>query len=84
MLNLDLLKKQLRCSTCGKNVFFEIIQDIECDWGVHDILQCTNCQELFSIDKQCIAFQDIFNLLSDNPDLLSHEEKASYRNNPHV
>ena len=81
---LDILKNKLRCSTCDKTVFFELVQDIECDWGVHDVIQCPNCQELFSIDKQCVAFQDVFNLLTHFPDLLSDEEKLCYRNNPHL
>ena len=57
--------------------------DIECDWGIHDIIQCPNCQELFSIDKQCQAFQDVLNLLVHTPNLLSEEEKHQYQINPH-
>lgn len=83
MLLLDITKNKIQCSSCNQNVFFDLIIDIECDWGIHDIIQCPNCQELFSIDKQCQAFQDVLNLLVHTPNLLSEEEKRQYQINPH-
>ena len=44
-------------------LFFEIIDEIECDWGFHTVIECPNCKELFSVDKKCPAFSNIFELL---------------------
>lgn len=74
---------KLCCSSCSKEVFFELIKDIECDWGIHDVIRCPNCEELFSIDKQCVAFGNLLNLLEDNTELLSEAEKSLYITNPH-
>jgi hypothetical protein len=75
--------KKIHCSSCGKDVVFELIQDIECDWGSHEVIQCPNCEELFSIDKQCLAFQDVFNLILYNNNLLTEKEKSEYVKDPH-
>ncbi|QUC65502.1 hypothetical protein NsoK4_04500 [Nitrosopumilus sp. K4] len=75
--------KTICCSSCKKNVFFELIEDIECDMGHHDVIQCPNCQELFSIDKQCPAFQDMLYLVSCNATLFTESEKSEYSKNPH-
>lgn len=73
---------KLQCS-CDEYVFFEIIDDIECDWGFHTVIQCPNCEDLFSIDKKCPAFQSIFELLKNNSKLFSEQEKSNYLSNSH-
>lgn len=77
------LNKTLHCSSCDKDVNFELIEEIECDWGNHSVIQCPNCEELFSIDKQCQAFQDILILLGSNNGLLTAREKSEYRKSSH-
>ena len=72
------VKKPLHCCSCDKDVVFELIQDIECDWGNHNVIQCPNCEELFSIDKQCSAFQNLLNLFACNDGLLTDQEKSEY------
>ncbi|MDH3192060.1 MAG: hypothetical protein OEM18_05190 [Nitrosopumilus sp.] len=68
----------LRCSSCDQNVAFELIEDIECNWGSHNVIQCPNCEELFSIDTKCPAFQDLLNLLDCNTELLTKKEQLIY------
>jgi len=77
MNNLDKFQKKLQC-ICQNMVLFEIIPEIECDWGSHIVIQCPTCEELFSIDKKCPAFQTIELLLKQNTGLLSNEEQVSY------
>lgn len=64
-------------------MIFELIEEIECDWGIHNVIQCPNCQELFSLDKQCRAFEDLMNLSICNDGLFSDDEKSKYLENPH-
>ena len=64
-------------------MIFELIEEIECDWGIHTVIQCPNCEELFSIDKQCQAFQDLLELLNSNDGLLTEKEKLEYRESSH-
>ena len=82
---MDFSKKfqhKLRC-ICNVDVIFEVIDDVECDWGTHTLIQCPACEELFSIDKKCIAFQNILELLQNNPELYSKEEKFRYALDSH-
>ena len=76
------LDNQLLC-VCNDYVIFEILDDVECDWGTHFIIQCPNCEELFSIDKKCPAFQSIEELLPLNLNLFSNQEKLNYLKNSH-
>mgnify|MGYP001173531906 FL=1 len=82
MNNKDKFQKKLYC-ICQNMVFFEIIPEIECDWGSHIVIQCPKCEELFSIDKKCPAFQTIELLLKQNIGLFSNEEQLSYSTNCH-
>ncbi len=75
-------QNKLRC-VCNIDVLFEIIDEIECDWGIHTVIQCPNCEELFSIDKKCAAFQNIFELLKYNTELYSKKGKSNYLLNSH-
>ena len=68
---------------CNEHVIFDVIDEIECDWGVHSVVQCPKCEELFSTDKECPAFQNILKLLSNNPSLYSDKEKSEYLSNSH-
>ena len=77
MLITEKFHQKLYC-ICGNKIFFEIIDNIECDWGIHTVIQCPSCEELFSIDKKCSAFQDILDLLQLNPKLYSDNEKSLY------
>ena len=72
----------LKC-ICNDDVLFEIIHDVECDWGSHSIIQCPNCEELFSVDKKCPAFQNINPLLNLNPELFTKQEQIDYSIDPH-
>lgn len=72
----------LHC-VCNQDVVFEIIDDIECDWGSHTVIQCPRCQELFSVDCECPAFGTILNLLKNNNLLFSDKEKSEYLSNSH-
>ncbi len=65
-------------------IIFEIIDDIECDWGNHTVIQCPKCEELFSIDCECLAFQNILKLLESNIHLFSDGEKLDYVKNSHL
>lgn len=78
------VNKTLHCSACNEDVVFELIENIECDWGSHDVIQCPNCEELFSIDKPCQAFQDLKNLLDSNNELLTEKEKIEYSTSSHL
>ena len=82
MSNYEKFQNNLRC-ICNTFVTFEVINDIECDWGIHTVVQCPNCEELFSIDKQCPAFEDISKLLKINPNLYSSIERSNYLANSH-
>ena len=75
-------QNKLRC-ICNNDVLFEIIDEIECDWGFHTVIQCPECQELFSVDKKCPAFKNIFELLKNNTELYSKKEKTGYLLNSH-
>ena len=75
-------QNKLTC-VCTNVVLFEIIPEIECDWGCHTVIQCPVCEELFSIDVKCPAFQTIEKLLKLNPLLYSHDEKFSYLSKSH-
>jgi hypothetical protein len=68
----------LQCSSCSVRVIFDLIDDVECDWGSHAVIQCPNCEELFSIDNQCPAFSSLIVLLEFNPNLFSSAEKFDY------
>lgn len=75
-------QNKLQC-ICDDDVIFEIIDEIECDWGTHIVIRCPNCEELFSVDKKCPAFQNIFELLKNNTKLFSKKEKLDYLSNSH-
>ena len=75
-------QNKLNC-VCNEDVIFEIIDDIECDWGTHFVIQCPKCEELFSADCECPAFRSILNLLQHNNSLYSEEEKLQYLANSH-
>ena len=75
-------QNKLHC-ICNEDVVFEIIEDIECDWGTHFVIQCPNCEELFSADCECPAFGSILNLLQHNNSLYSESEKSQYLANSH-
>lgn len=73
----------LQCSSCNKKVIFDLIEDIECDWGSHTVIQCPNCEELFSVDNQCPAFSSLLILLELNPGLFEFKEKSDYLSKSH-
>ncbi len=77
MINIKKFENKLSC-VCKNIVLFEIIPEIECDWGFHTVIQCPICEELFSIDKKCTAFQTIELLLNENIALYTNEERLSY------
>lgn len=68
---------------CDESVYFEVIDEIECDWGLHVVAQCPKCQELFSIDNLCPAFHDVVDLEKNNAGLFSEKEKFDYTSNSH-
>lgn len=68
---------------CNEDVIFELINNIECDWGNHTVIQCPKCEELFSIDCECPAFQNILKLIPLNEQLLSDVRKSDYLKNSH-
>ena len=76
-MNIGKFQKKLLC-VCQNTVLFEIIPEIECDWGSHMVIQCPKCEELFSIDKKCPAFQSIELLLKQNTGLFSNKDQSSY------
>lgn len=71
------------CCICNNKIIFDLIDEIECDWGSHSVIQCPKCEELFSIDKKCIAFTSVLELLKYNPGLYSDKEQAEYAANSH-
>ena len=75
--------KAMLCSTCGKEVIFVKIEDVECDYGIHTLIQCPDCEELFSIDGPCNAFQNLLELANYNPKTLSEYEIEHYRLSAH-
>ena len=82
MLDIKKFQKKLRC-ICKNIVLFEIIPEIECDWGCHTVIQCPSCEELFSVDVKCIAFQTIEKLFKENIELYSADEQSSYLSKSH-
>jgi len=74
----------LQCSSCNEKVIFDLIHDIECDWGSHVVVQCPHYEELFSIDNPCPAFSSLVVLLELNPSLFSFEEKSDYLSKSHL
>jgi hypothetical protein len=75
-------QNKLQC-ICKNIVLFEIISDIECDWGVHSVIQCPKCEELFSIDMKCPAFQTIEILIKENETLYTNKEYLTYLEKSH-
>ena len=82
MLDTTKFQKKLTC-VCKNIVLFEIIPEIECDWGNHIVIQCPKCEELFSVDKKCPAFQTIEVLLKINLKLFTNNEQSMYLLNSH-
>ena len=78
----DKFQNKLHC-ICNEDVIFEIIDDVECDWGNHTVIQCPKCEELFSIDAKCPAFETIKLLWEENIDLYTNHEQTSYLLNFH-
>jgi len=78
----DKFQNKLHC-ICNQDVIFEIIDYIECDWGSNTVIQCPKCEELFSADAECPAFQSILELLKNNPTLYTEKEKSEYLTNSH-
>ena len=80
-----MLKKfsETRRCTCNELVEFETIDEIECDWGIHVVIQCPKCEELFSVDTECPAFRSILDLENTNMGLFSGKEKFDYKKNSH-
>ena len=76
-------QNKLQC-ICNNSVIFEIIDNIECDWGIHTIIQCPVCEELFSADKKCPAFKNVMELLKNNSKLFSEKEQSNYISNSHA
>ena len=75
--------KVLFCSTCGAEATFEKIEDVECDYGIHILIQCPICEDLFSIDGPCNAFHNLLDLADCNPSILNHHERELYRLSAH-
>ena len=78
----DKFQNKLHC-ICNEDVIFEIIDDIECDWGHHTVIQCPKCEELFSVDYECPAFQNALKLIPFNENLFLDEQKSNYLKNSH-
>ena len=70
-------QNKIKC-ICKNIVTFEVIPEVECDWGIHTLIQCPNCEELFSIDVKCPAFQNILKLLKENTLLYTDNEISDY------
>ena len=66
---------------CKNNIVFDIIPEIECDWVIHTVVQCPKCDELFSIDSKCPAFQTIESLAKINDTLFTTKEPILYLQN---
>jgi hypothetical protein len=62
---------------------FDVVEDIECNWGSHTVIQCPKCEELFSTDKKCPTFKSVEALLKNNPLLFSEDEQYDYVSNSH-
>ena len=75
-------QNKLRC-ICNEQVIFDVIKDVECDWGSHVLIQCPKCEELFSTDKKCPAFQDVLKLSLNNQSLYSKKEELEYQLDSH-
>jgi hypothetical protein len=82
MLDSKKFQNNLHC-VCKNNIVFEIIPEIECEWGIHTVIQCPNCEELFSIDKKCPAFETMEKLWKNNIELYDEEEQLSYLEKSH-
>ena len=82
MLDTTKFQKKLTC-VCKNIVLFEIIPEIECDWGCHTVIQCPVCEELFSVDMRCPAFQTIEKLLKENITLYTSDEQSAYFSESH-
>ena len=82
MLDTEKFQKKIIC-VCRNIVLFEIIPEIECEWGIHTVIQCPNCEELFSIDKKCPAFETMEKLWKNNIELYDEEEQLSYLEKSH-
>ena len=76
-MNEKKFQNPMKC-ICNNIVIFEIIPEVECDWGIHTIIQCPKCEELFSIDVKCPAFQNILKLLKENTLLYTDNEISDY------
>ena len=74
---VEKFQKKLKC-ICNNVVIFELIPEVESDWGIHTLIQCPNCEELFSIDVKCPAFQNILKLLKENTLLYTDNEISDY------
>jgi len=81
-MNLGNFQSKVKC-ICNEHVMFDVVEDIECDWGSHTVIQCPNCEELFSADKKCPAFKSIEELLKINPVLYSKDEQSDYVSSSH-
>jgi len=82
-VNLDKFQNELVC-ICKQRVIFDVVGDIECDWGSHTVIQCPKCEELFSVDKPCQAFKSIEDLLKINDVFYSQEELLEYMSSSHT
>jgi hypothetical protein len=82
MLDTKKFQKKLTC-ICKNIVIFEIIPEIECDWGCHTVIQCPKCEELFSIDVKCPTFQTIEKLLKKNIALYDDDAQFFYLSKSH-
>jgi hypothetical protein len=82
MLDNKKFQNKLDC-VCKNNVIFEIIPEIECEWGIHTVIQCPNCKELFSTDKKYSAFETIEKLWKNNVELYDSKEKLFYLEKSH-
>lgn len=82
-MSLDKFQNKIKC-VCNEFVIFDVIDNIECDWGSHVVIQCPKCEELFSIDGGCPAFSNISKLLQTNPSLYTADEKLTYSSNSHI
>ena len=49
-------KNNLKC-ICNNIVVFEIINDVECNWGIHTLIQCPKCEELLQLIKNVLHFK---------------------------
>ena len=82
ILDITKFQKKLTC-VCKNTIIFEIINKIECDWGYHTVIQCPKCEELFSTDVKCPAFQSIEVLFKMNNELFTNKEQNYYLQNSH-